>query len=186
MPRKIFRRWLPDPQRITNHRGLRWLGPAIADPYLFHINRTSVSKSFLIGVFCCYLPLPGQTLIAALLALSFRSNLPLAVALIWISNPVTMPAMFYLSYKFGTWVLGTPESSNFNFELSWDWVVAQGSNIILPLFTGSLIFGLVLGLSSFFVIRYLWRWKVIKNWEKRKAFRLQRREQNLGVSTPRE
>ena len=171
MPRKIFRRWLPHPYKITESRLLRWLGPTINDPNLFHINRTSVSLSFFIGFFCAFLPVPGQTVIAALLALWWRTNLPLAVALIWISNPVTIPPMFYLSYKLGTLILGEPETAAFAIELSWDWMMAQGAAIWAPLLTGSLIFGLTSGISAYLIIRQLWRWKVIKNWEERKLAR---------------
>ncbi len=184
MPKKLFRRWLPDHQALQKKRFLRWLGPVLSDPYLLHINRDSVSKSFFIGLFCCYVPIPGQTIVVALLALAMRANLPLAISLIWISNPLTMPAMFYLSYKFGTLLVGTREASSFSFEPTWDWFVAQGSHIMLPLFTGSLIFGLVLGLTGFFVIRYLWRWKVINDWGRRRETRLQRKMKEAEANEP--
>ena len=171
MPRKLFRRLLPDPHKITQYKALQWLGPAINDPNLFHINRNSVSESFFIGIFCAFLPLPGQTFIAGLLALWFRTNLPLAVALIWISNPVTIPPMFYLTYLLGTWVLGEPGASHVAVELSWDWMMAQGAAIWAPLLVGSLITGLVGGACAYFLILGLWRWKVIKNWEYRKQIR---------------
>ena len=74
MPRKTLRRWLPDPHKIVDSRAIRWMGPLLRDPNLFHINRTSISASFFIGLFCAFLPIPGQTLIAALLALFFRTN----------------------------------------------------------------------------------------------------------------
>lgn len=171
MPKKIFSRWLPAPYKVVQYPLLRWLGPAINDPNLFHINRTSISLSFFIGLFCAYLPIPGQTIIAALLALWWRTNLPLAAALIWISNPITIAPMFYLSYQLGNFILGAPESSGLAIELSWDWMVEQGAGILLPLLIGSLICGLTLGLTGYFVIRYLWRWKVINKWEERKLAR---------------
>lgn len=63
---------------------------------------------FAVGVFTSFLPLPGQMVIAALLALWLRCNLPLSIILVWISNPITMPAIFYSTYKLGAWILGTP------------------------------------------------------------------------------
>lgn len=171
MPKKIFRRWLPNPYEITQSRFLRPLGPAINDPNLFHINRSSVSLSFFIGLFCAFLPLPGQTVIAAILALWWRANLPLAMSLAWISNPVTFAPLFFLCYKLGSLILGKPESSDFRIELSFEWMLAQGAAIWTPLITGSLIFGLTLGLCSYLTIRWLWRLKVINNWEVRKVAR---------------
>lgn len=157
-------------------RPIRWMGPLLRDPNLFHINRYSIASSFFIGLFCCYLPLPGHTLFAALLALLFRTNLPVAITLIWISNPLTIPPMFLFSYSVGAWLLGNPET-HFTIELSWEWIAAQGSAIWLPLLTGSLICGLVLGALGYLTILYLWRWKVIKNWERRKQTRQNRQQQ---------
>ena len=170
MPKKILRRFLPDPHKILNVRPIRWMGPLLKDPNLFHINRGSISTSFFIGLFCAFLPIPGQTLVAVLLALVFRSNLPLAVALIWISNPLTITPMFLFAYSVGTWLLGQRES-HLVIELSWDWAIAQGSRIWLPLLTGSLVCGLISGIIGYLTILNLWRWQVIKNWGVRKKKR---------------
>ena len=172
MPRKILRRWLPDPHKIVESRAIRWMGPLLRDPNLFHINRTSISASFFIGLFCAFLPIPGQTIVAALLALLFRTNLPLAMALIWISNPLTIPPMFLFSYSVGIVLLGR-EIAPFNIELTWDWAIAQGEAIWLPLLLGSLLCGLISGCLGYLTIHQLWRWKVIKNWEERKRKRAQ-------------
>jgi len=175
MPRKALKRLLPAPHKILKLRPVRWMGPLLHDPNLFHINRFSIASSFFIGLFCAFLPVPGQMLIAALLALLFRTNLPVAVSLIWVTNPVTIAPLFYFAYSVGVWLLGHPET-RFSIELSWDWITAQGSLIWLPLLTGSLICGLVSGLLGYLTILYLWRWKVIRNWERRKQMRLNRRD----------
>jgi uncharacterized protein (DUF2062 family) len=146
------------------------MGPLIKDPNLFHINRASISASLFIGLFCAFLPIPGQTIVAAALALLFRTNLPVAMALIWVSNPLTFPPIFLFSYRVGIWLLDQTVTP-INIELSWDWAVAQGSAIWLPLLTGSLFCGLVSGAIGYAVIHRLWRWKVIKNWEARNKAR---------------
>ena len=51
-----------------------------------------------------------------------------------------------------------------------------GSDILLPLFLGSFICGIVLGLIGYFFILSLWRWQVIKNWEIRKNLRKKSKE----------
>jgi uncharacterized protein (DUF2062 family) len=173
MPKKILRRWLPDPHKIVESRAIRWMGPLIRDPNLFHLNRHSISASFFIGLFCAFLPIPGQTIVAAILALLFRTNLPVAIALIWVSNPLTFPPIFIFSYRVGIWLLDL-DVTPINIELSWDWAVAQGSTIWLPLLTGSLFCGLVSGAIGYVVIHGLWRWKVVKNWEARNKAREKR------------
>jgi len=55
-----------------------------------------------VGLFCAFVPLPIQMLLAAAAAIIFRVNLPISVGLVWITNPVTIPPMFYFCYKVGT------------------------------------------------------------------------------------
>jgi len=170
MPKKMLRSFLPHPAQLVSRRGLKWLAPFVEDSNLFHLNRQSVSMAFAVGIFCAFLPLPGQMIIAALIALVLRCNLPLAVILIWISNPLTMGPMFYLTYSFGRWLLGSPPM-DFSLQLSWEWFRAQGSHLIGPLVLGSLITGLVCGAAGYFIILGLWRWQVMKSWGLRQSRR---------------
>jgi uncharacterized protein (DUF2062 family) len=80
---------------IKGHKNLSFLGEKLHDPNLWHLNRRSVSAAFAIGLFAAWIPTPGQMVIAAIIALYFRANLPISVALVWITNPLTMPPMFY-------------------------------------------------------------------------------------------
>lgn len=146
------------------------MGPIFARPNLFHINRASVSTSFFIGIFVAFLPIPGQTLIAAFLALLFSSNLPIAVALVWISNPLTIAPLFIFTYGIGVLLLGM-EFIDFTLEFSWSWIITQGKLIWLPLLTGSFITGLVCGSLGYILINLLWKWKVQKNWVARQGKR---------------
>ena len=170
MPKKILGRWLPAYSKIKKSPALHWMGPIFARPNLFHINRASVSTSFFIGIFVAFLPIPGQTLIAAFLALLFSSNLPIAVALVWISNPLTIAPLFIFTYGVGVLLLGM-EFIDFTLEFSWSWIITQGKLIWLPLLTGSLITGLVFGGLGYIFINLLWKWKVQKNWIARQGKR---------------
>jgi hypothetical protein len=98
------------------------------------------------------------------------ANLPIAMVIIWISNPVTIPPIFFLTYKLGSYILGS-EIGEFSVELSWQWFSQLGTDILLPLAVGSLLCGAALASSGYFFILYLWRWKVVKNWEIRKDIR---------------
>ncbi|WP_143732937.1 DUF2062 domain-containing protein [Microbulbifer sp. GL-2] len=170
MPKSIIRRWLPSPEEIRAKNGLKFLGTLLHDPNLFHLNRHSVSVAFAVGVFTSFLPLPGQMIIAALLALWLRCNLPLSIILVWISNPVTMPAIFYSTYKLGAWILGTPPV-DFSIELSWTWLTNEVGKIWMPLFFGSVLAGIFFATLAYFSMRALWRWHVVKRWK----LRLERR-----------
>ena len=66
MPRKTIHRFLPDMGRLLQRPSLRWINIISHDPNLLHLNRHSVSLAVFIGIFCAFVPLPGQTIIAAL------------------------------------------------------------------------------------------------------------------------
>ncbi|MAD57931.1 MAG: ATP-binding protein [Porticoccus sp.] len=163
MPKKILGRWLPAYSKIKNSLSIDWMGPLFADPNLFHINRASVSSSFFIGIFVAFLPLPGQTVIVAILALIFNSNLPIAIILIWISNPLTIAPILFFTYSVGVLLLGI-EFINFTVEFSWSWIITQGKLILMPLVFGSIITGIFFGGISYVTVNQLWRWKVHRNW----------------------
>ena len=143
MPRRFFKRYMPHPDRIKTNKSLRFLGALIHDPNLWHLNRHSVSRAMAIGLFWAMIPMPMQMLAAAVCALPSRANLPIAVGLVWLTNPLTMPPVFYCNYKIGTWLLDTPASS-MPAELSLAWVRYMLQHNWQPLYLGSLVSGLVL------------------------------------------
>ncbi|NIB41261.1 DUF2062 domain-containing protein [Pseudomaricurvus alkylphenolicus] len=170
MARKILKRWLPNPHEIKEHPTLNFMSHLLHDPNLFHLNRHSVSGAFFVGLFVALMPTLGQMPIAALVALMFRVNMPIAVALVWISNPLTMPAIFYATYEFGRWILDSP-ALEFTMELSWEWFSTEFTKLWQPLVVGSLLAGLVVGCLGYISMQLFWRWHVVRNWEKRKARR---------------
>ena len=97
MPRKFFKKYMPDQHLLRSHRSLRWLGTHLHDPNLWHLTRKSVSRAFLVGVFCAFLPIPGQMIVAAALALLCTSNLAISIGLVWLTNPLTMPPVFVIT-----------------------------------------------------------------------------------------
>lgn len=173
MARKIIRRFVPSPAAIKDKPGLRFLGGLLQNSSLFHLNRHSVSMAFFVGIFVAFLPMPFQMLLAALLALWVRCNLPLAVALVWITNPLTMPVIFFITYQFGRWLLQTPPMT-VSLELSWDWLINEFGLIWKPLLVGSILSGLFFATLGFVSIQVFWRWQVAKSWQLRKLRRRQR------------
>lgn len=170
MPRKTLKQWLPTPSKIRSIDSLQVLGNWIYQPNLWHINRYSASMAFFVGVFVCFLPVPGQMLMAAILAVLLRCNLPMSVALVWITNPVTMPAIFYVSYRIGALLTDAPVHV-LEFELSASWIADRIEMIWKPLLIGSLLCGLLFGSLGYTAVNLLWRWRVGHHWRKRRARR---------------
>jgi len=149
-------------------KGLGFLGTMLHNPNIWHLNRHSVSKAFVIGLFWMSIPIPLQMLASALTAILFRANLPISVALVWISNPLTMPPIFYFNYLVGSFILGDEAQESLHFELSWHWIFNVLGELWLPLYLGSIVVGLVLGFISYLAVKLLWRHHVYKNWLARK------------------
>lgn len=170
MPRKFLQRLIPPREALQRNRHLQVLGDALHDSNLWHLNRHSASLAMFIGVFCAFMPIPMQMLLAAFLAIVFHANLPLSVALVWISNPVTMPPIFYGSYKLGAFLMDLPPKST-RFEISLDMLLANVAEIWQPLLLGSLVCGLFFGGLGYFTVRLLWRIAVARQWQKRRRDR---------------
>ncbi|MGR6873721.1 DUF2062 domain-containing protein [Pseudomonas sp. HK3] len=175
MPKQTLKRLFPNPKTVQEHPSLQFLGPLLHRPNLWHLNRRSVSRAFLVGVFFAFMPMPFQMVAAAMLGIVVHSNLPISIGLVWISNPLTIPPIFYFTYKVGTVLLDTP-IREFEIELSLNWVLTELGAIWQPLLLGSLLCAIIFSAIGFIGIRLFWRFHVISNWKKRKAKRLAKKQ----------
>ncbi len=168
MPKKIIKRFMPDHNTIKNNKHLQIFGELLHNANLWHLNRRSVAKAFAVGLFFAFIPVPFQMILAAGIAIIVHANLPLAIALVWITNPLTMPAIFYFCYIVGTWALNAPKQE-FIFEASWQWVLDSVSTIGPSFLLGCGILAITFSIIGYFSIHLLWRYSVSKEWKKRQT-----------------
>ncbi len=168
MPRRLFKRYMPDPTSIREHKSLRFFGRLLHDPNLWHLNRHSVSRAMGVGLFAALIPMPLQMLLAAALAIPLRGNLPIAVSLVWLTNPLTMPPVFFVTYMTGTWLLDVPPRTLPD-EITVDWVSSQLATLWQPFLLGSLVCAVVLGLLGYCTTLLYWRWWVGRQWRRRQG-----------------
>ena len=161
---------MPKAHDLERQRGLGMLGKRLLDPELWHLNRRCVSTAFAVGLFIAWLPIPAQMLVAGALAMVVRSNLPISVALVWISNPLTLPALLLFAYQMGAWLLGEPPEF-VAFQVSWEWFRTRIGQIWAPLLLGSVVCGLVSGFLGWAGMQLFWRWHVVQRWERRRNVR---------------
>ncbi len=173
MPKEFIKRLTPDSEKLRTHKHLRIFGKLLHDPGLWHINRRSVAMAFAIGLFWAMIPMPFQMVAAAASAIVLRVNLPISVALVWLTNPLTMPPIFYATYRIGAFLLGTPPVAN-SAEFSLEYLEHSLSIIWAPLLLGSIVTGLVLGALGYVALRLLWRQNTLKRWQTRCALRKRR------------
>ena len=170
MLKKRLRKWTPTPGKVRQSRWLRIFGSWVEDSNLWQLSRHTTAKAFGIGLYCAMLPVPGQMIISVALAIVFTANVPLSFSLIFITNPLTMPAIYFAAYKLGAWVLGT-EPLDIEFEASWTWVIQYLDEIWLPLLVGSQVLGIALGILGYVLIDLLWRNAIRRQWRARRSSR---------------
>ena len=167
MPKKLIKRYMPDHNTIKNNKYLQIFGDLLHNPNLWHLNRRSVARAFAVGLFFAFIPVPFQMVLAAGFAIIVHANLPLAVALVWITHPLTIPAIFYACYIVGTWLIGAQEKE-FEFEASWQWIIDSLSTIGPAFLLGCGVLAISFSILGYFAIQGLWRYSVLKEWKKRK------------------
>ncbi len=170
MPRQLFKRYMPDPEKLKRNPSLRFLGSLIHDANLWHLNRHSVARAVAVGLFWAMIPMPMQMFAAAFLAIPMRANLPISVSLVWLTNPLTMPAVFFVNYKLGTWLLNTP-AMQMPDKISINWILHVTTTHWQPLYAGSIAMGLTLAIAGYISTVLYWRWWVNRSWRKRRKLR---------------
>ena len=103
-------------------------------------------------------------------AIACRVNLPLSVALVWLSNPFTMPPLFYGAYLTGCQLLGQ-SAQHIEIEFTRAWLVSVLETVAPPLLLGSLVLALLSALIGYALIRTCWRISTVRQWQKRKVAR---------------
>lgn len=156
---------MPSPRSIRENRRFSVFGKLLHDPNLWHLNRRSAAGAFGVGLFMMYMPPIGQMFMAAAAAVVLRVNLPISVTLVWITNPLTIPPMFYFAYLVGCAILGAP-AVGFSLEFWADW--RNWVTVLAPLALGMLVCASVCSAAGYLGIQALWRWNLAREIRHRK------------------
>ena len=128
-------------------------------------NRKMVSRAVLIGLFIAFIPMPMQMLAVVAVIPFARFNVPIALAMCWLSNPFTMPAMYYVEYLTGSFLLGMETTP---VELTLEWFSDNLGNIFIPLYVGTAFYSITVSSLAYYLVNHLWRSSVKKDKDSRK------------------
>ena len=176
MPRKHFRKFLPDGDTVRDHKYLAWLGTWLHHPNLWHLNRDSVAGAVAIGLFAGLVPGPLQMLSAALLAIALRKNLPVALVTTLYTNPFTIVPLYLLAYGYGRMLLGAGGHPTEVRPFEWDWAHWLDSGRALlewtlalgtPLAVGLVALALTFAALGYAAVQLGWRAYVVLAWRAR-------------------
>ncbi len=123
-------------------------------------SRKMVSKAVLVGLFIAFIPMPFQMLLVLAMMPFFKFNVPIALAMCWMSNPFTMPPMYYMEYMTGAFFLGSEMAP---VEMTLEWFSENIDDIFIPLYTGALFYALVGSLSAYWAVNHFWKGSVHKD-----------------------
>lgn len=171
MPRKALKRILGrfhSPE--SDHRLRRLFGELLHNSDLWHLNRYSVAWGVSVGLFFAFMPVPFQMPLAAAAAIIIGCNLPISVLGVWLTNPITIPPIFYFAYKTGAWILGRVPRE-VEFELSVKWLFGELDAVWEPLLLGCLVLGLLSAVIGHVAVRVIWRIHVMSSWRERRRRR---------------
>jgi hypothetical protein len=180
--RKTLRKYLPHPDSLRDHRALRWLAPVLSHPRLWHLHRRSVALGIAIGMVTGLIPGPVQMLLAALIAIPLRANIPAAMFATLYTNPLTFVPLYILAYQVGRVVTGdsTPLALPPGTNWSWHalanmipdtlaWMQSAGSTLLIGLFIQATVFAL----CAYILTLVIWRITVTLAWRRRSRSRKQ-------------
>ena len=173
--RRFLKNRLPDPSAVGDNPWLRPFRNSLLHPRLWHLNRHSAAGAVAAGLACGLIPGPFQMLGAALCALLFRVNLPLALFVTLYTNPLTIVPLYLLAYQIGRRLLGDtggfvapPDFDPLRF-VAWTEAMQQWMlGAALPLGVGLVALGAGLALAGYLAVRAAWRAWLIAAWRRRK------------------
>ena len=120
----------------------------------FNINRKMITRGVFVGLFWGFIPMPMQMLAVVSTTPFIRFNVPIAIAMVWLSNPFTMPPMYYMEYLTGNFILGHEGIDNI--ELTLDWFSNNMGDIFVPLYVGTAFYSVIVSGCIYFLLNWLW------------------------------
>lgn len=156
----------PLPRRSNIHRYpvLKWFSKtAYNRSYLWSFRGKTIIPALFWGVWIAMLPIVGiQMLVVFILALIVRANLPVIIALQWISNPLSMGPIYFADYQIGMVffkLVGINYETNRLLSPEYNWGDFSFSDLhalldtFPPMLVGGSIIGISLGVVSVFLYK---------------------------------
>ena len=123
-------------------------------------NRRMISKGVLVGLFIAFIPMPFQMLAVLLFMPFIKFNVPIGLLMCWVTNPFTMPIIYYIEYLTGSFLLNMKTQK---VSITLEWFTNNLDNIFIPLYSGALFYSIVLSVLSYILVNYFWKSSVYKD-----------------------
>ena len=175
MNRQFLRRNLPSEKKINEHWAIQRLGLKLNFPGIFVLSKRTVPPAAAAGIFIAFMPIPFQFILVTIVTLLFRINLPLGIAMIFVTNPLTMGPLYYLCYQLGLWITQPALIADSGNALN------QLTIVTYPLWIGCLTTGAILATIAYLASQLMWRSAILS--QKGNLARRVSQRYKKGIST---
>lgn len=174
---------MPSPEKLRDNRFLAVLGERLFSSSLWRPHRRAVQRSVALGLFWTMPPIPLQMLIVAFFCIRFKANIPISLALVWTTNPITLAPITLLQYHIGAWLLGySDEKAGMLAEMMTEAsifaslvaIASEVALLVLPVVLGAIFMGIFLAIIGYILTDFIWRWRVSTIWRRRTQKRMAR------------
>lgn len=171
--RTVFRtyRLLKHPRLLKASATRRWFARHFLDKHVWKPTQHTLAGGVAVGLLVSMQLLPMQMPAAAILAAVFRVNIPVAIVMCWLSNPVTIPALVPIEYALGKWVLSwissvptTPFPRELPHSLAESWLTLKEHAPVM-LFGGLLLGGALAPIG--YAVTFA-SWSGLESWRRRR------------------
>lgn len=185
---KWWRKNAPTRESLEEVRWLRPFAHRILEPSLWRFTRRSVPRGVALGLIVgIFLMIPGLQIIgAALLALPCRANVPIAVAMTFLSNPATTPFILYLSIIVGNRFIhsavdvGTVMTMINNGASIAEWAAWLASAAAPALVVGLFVISVITAAVGYLMSSCIWRAWISHKWNLRERHRAEQVGEERG------
>jgi uncharacterized protein (DUF2062 family) len=171
--RTVFKtyRFFKHPRKLKQSGIMRWFARHVLAKHVWKPTQHTLAGGMAVGSFITLQLLPIQMPSAAILAAIFRVNIPIAIVMCWVSNPVTLAALVPLEYQVGKWALAwltevpsTPFPTELPHDIAGMWLALREHAPVM------LFGGVVIGAISApiaYIATYL-SWSFLGNWNEKR------------------
>lgn len=123
---------LPSRAALAAHPWLKPFAGRLLDPQLWQLQHEAVARGVAVGVFWAFAMPVAQMVVAVVHCIWWRANIPLAISMTLVTNPLTIGPWLWLAYQLGVLLLGeTLADSGWQGFAALTWLAEFGLPIML-------------------------------------------------------
>lgn len=174
MPRRLFKKLSRQRHRLRTRWIMKPFDFVFGDAVYWSLNRRSVTRAVALGCFIAFIPpfIP-HTPMAILLSIVLRVNIPVTLAAIFITNPLTMVPLYYAAYWLGCHVLGlAPVTKAMLLKAGpHSWHALSAGPILKPFVLGCFILSICVAALAYVILGLSWHLALVYHFYRRKRLR---------------